>query len=332
MHPELRAVADRRGGVFSTGDARTTGHRPDEIRHLLTRRAWRTLRRGVYATAEDVVAAEQAGGRHRLDCAAVLCALGRQATVVSHASAADLHGLLVPDGSLSVVRLTDPEQWRQGRGYRVAVARVEESEVVTVSGLRTTSVDRTLVDCAREWPLEDAVVSLDDALGRELTTPAALHATVLAATHWPGAAAAARAVGLANGRADSPLETRGRLQLVSSGFPLPELQVELRDGHSFLGVVDAWYEDSAIAVEFDGRTKYADPWRGRTPEQALWDEKRREDRIRAAGVRLVRVVHADLENDWDRIRAQLDRLMRTPAQRSPGLVARPAERPRRRAA
>lgn len=332
MHPQLRAVADRRGGVFTTADARATGHRPDEIRHLLTRRVWRTLRRGVYVTAEELAAAERAGERHRLDCAAVLCALARPWTVLSHASAAHLQGLLVPDGSLSVVRLTDPAQWRRGRGYRVAVARVDEVEVVSVSTLRTTSLDRTLIDCAREWPLEDAVVSLDDALGRGLTTPAALRAAVLASTHWPGAAAAARAVGLADGRAESPLETRGRLRLLSSGFPVPELQVELRDARGFLGVVDAWYEDAAVAVEFDGRTKYADPWRGRTPEQVLWDEKRREDRIRAAGVRLVRVVSADLDGDWDRVRAQVAWLLNSPAQRRPGLLARPADRPRRHTA
>jgi hypothetical protein len=332
MHPQLRAVADRRGGVFSTADARAAGHRPDEIRHLLTRRVWHPLRRGVYATAEVLAAAERAGERHHLDCAAVLCALARRQTVVSHASAARLHGLLVPDGALSVARLTDPDQWRRGRGYRVAVGRVDDGEAVTVTRLRATSLERTLVDCAREWPLEDAVICLDDALGRELTTPGALHAAVLAATHWPGAGAAARALGLANGRAESPLESRGRLRLLSSGFPVPELQMELRDVRGFLGVVDAWYEHAAVAVEFDGRTKYADPWRGRTPDQVLWDEKRREDRIRAAGVRLVRITHADLGGDWDRVRGHLAWLLSTPAQRAPGLVARPAERPRRRAA
>lgn len=35
-----------------------------------------------------------------------------------------------------------------------------------------------------------------------------------------------------------------------------------------------------MIVEFDGRVKYDDPLRGRTPTAALIDEKRREDRLR----------------------------------------------------
>lgn len=116
-----------------------------------------------------------------------------------------------------------------------------------------------------------------------------------------------RAVDLADGRAESPLETRGRLRIVGSGLPTPELQVEIRAGGGLIAVVDAWFDDAAVAVEFDGRVKYTDPWRGRSPEQVLWDEKRREDELRSLDIRLLRVADADLDGSW----APMERRLRT---------------------
>ncbi len=43
----------------------------------------------------------------------------------------------------------------------------------------------------------------------------------------------------------------------------------------------------------DGRLKYRDGAFGRTAEQEVWREKRAEDRLRAAGVRFVRLALAD---------------------------------------
>src|SRR5215212_1634349 len=118
-------------------------------------------------------------------------------------------------------------------------------------------------------------------------------ATERAAT-WRGGRRAARALALADGRAESPLETRGRLRMVGAGLPPTDLQVEIRVGGRLVGVVDGWFDEAAVAVEFDGRVKYSDPWRGRSPEQVLWDEKRREDELRALDIRVVRVAEADV--------------------------------------
>jgi hypothetical protein len=92
---------------------------------------------------------------------------------------------------------------------------------------------------------------------------------------------------LADGRAEAPLETRGRLRIVGSGVPAPELQVEIRAGGRLVGVADAWFDDAAVAVEFDGRVTYDQPWRGRSPREALCEEKRREDELRALGIRVL---------------------------------------------
>lgn len=150
------------------------------------------------------------------------------------------------------------------------------------------SVSRTLVDCAREWSLTDGVIAIDAALNEKKATRGELLEAVLGGRHRVGIAQAARALGLADGRAESPLETRGRLALLASGLPRPELQVEIHDADGFIGRVDAWYDDAAVAVEFDGQVKYTDP-RFASPGKALWDEKRWHGNARGAHGLRVRV-------------------------------------------
>lgn len=308
--PCLQAVADRRLGVFTSQQALAAGYDVDGIKAELRSRRWVRLRKGVYTTATTMAAAD-GGGRHLLAAVAVLLCLDR-GPVLSHASAARLHGLLVPSSAGSDVRLTDERQWRTGRGYRVARARLSEEDVEPWLDHRATSVPRTLVDCAREWSLVDGVIAMDAALNGQLLMRTELAGAVLASTHRPGLATAARAYGLCDGRAESPLETKGRLRLIASGLPVPELQVALYDDHGFIGRVDAWYEEAALALEFDGLVKYADPRDGRTPAQVLWDEKRREDRIRGVDVRMVRIVSEDTGAPWPRVATRVRDLLATP--------------------
>ncbi len=309
MLPRLQACADVHLGVFTARQALAAGLTVDDIKAELRNRRWVRLRKGVYVTRDRLASADDRD-RHLLDAVAVLLCLD-PGPVLSHASAARRHELVVPRGAGGDVRLTDREQWRSGKGYRVARAHLSVRDVVPWLAFRTTSVARTLVDCAREWPQVDAVVAMDAALYAQRTTRDELHGNVLTSTHRPGIAAAAQAFGLCDGRAESPLETKGRLRLVASGLPLPELQVELHGSRGFLGRVDAWYEEAAVALEFDGRVKYEDP-RGRTPAQVAWDEKRREDLIRAVDVRVVRVVNEDFGPAWSQVVGRIRGLLATP--------------------
>jgi len=70
----------------------------------------------------------------------------------------------------------------------------------------------------------------------------------------------------------------------SAGIPTPELQVELYGASGKRYFADFYWRDLRLIGEFDGVAKYKDPkfLRGRTPEQALLDEKTREDDLRAA--------------------------------------------------
>jgi hypothetical protein len=86
--------------------------------------------------------------------------------------------------------------------------------------------------------------------------------------------------------------------------------VEIRAGGRLVAVVDAWYEGAAVAVEFDGRVKYTDPWRD--AGRVLWEEKRREDELRGLDIRVVRIADEDLGPSWQAVESHLGRLLARP--------------------
>jgi hypothetical protein len=330
VHPRLRAAADRQGGVFSAIDARRAGYAPDEIQRLCASGRWRRLRRGIYTTQAVVDHALEQGRSLQLDCVAVLVDLARPAAAVSHGTAVRLHGLPTRTPASGGVRLTDPTHNRRGRGFRVTRSPLEAEEVEARGPLRLTTAPRALVDHSRETPLEDAVIAMDAALLVGTVTPAELAHAAARAGRWPGGRAALRAVALANGRAESPLETRGRLRIVGAGLQVPELQVEIRVGGRIVAVVDGWFDDAAVAVEFDGRVKYTDPWRDRSPGQVLWEEKRREDELRALDIRVVRIADADVGPAWAATEQRLRRLTSIPGPADRRFTVHPRTRGLRR--
>jgi predicted transcriptional regulator of viral defense system len=310
VHPKLSAVASGRLGVFTSQEALRFGYRVEDIRAELRTRRWTRLRKGVYIGTDRLMSADPRE-RHLIDCVAVLLSLD-PGPVLSHASAARLHELILPRRHPPEVRVTAVDQWRRGRGYRVAQAAMTVDETESWLEFAVMSVPRTLVDCTREWSQTDGVVAIDAALHEKKVSRAELVRAVLGGTHRVGIAQAARALGLSDGRAESPLETRGRLALLAAGLPRPELQVEIHDPGGFIGRVDAWYEDAAVAIEFDGQVKYTDPRYASSPGKVLWDEKRREDRMRAVGIRVVRVVNEDLGPPWPRMAARVGGLLAVP--------------------
>jgi predicted transcriptional regulator of viral defense system len=292
--PALQFAADRRSGVFTGQEAVAAGYTPEQVQLLVRSGRWKWLRRGVYTTAERFALAADPVARHLLDAAAVLAVLDPGA-VLSHGTAARAHGFVVPTGLDAEVRLTDTEQWRRGRGYRIARAGLDDEEVGVVAGLPVTAAPRTLVDCAREWSLTAAVSAIDAAIQAGSVTRRQVEGAVLAGSHRVGIGAAGRALHLADGRAQSPLESRGRLTVLAAGLPRPELQVEVYGAAGFVGRLDAWFEQPAVALEFDGQVKYLEPYRGRSPAQVLWDEKCREDALRELGIRVLRVTAEQLD-------------------------------------
>ncbi|SDM97219.1 hypothetical protein SAMN05660642_03748 [Geodermatophilus siccatus] len=65
-------------------------------------------------------------------------------------------------------------------------------------------------------------------------------------------------------------------------------------------------------MEFDGLVEYEAPRDGRSPARVLWEEERREDRLRDLEVRVLRVVRADPGPAWERVSTRLASLLARP--------------------
>ncbi|MDF2144038.1 hypothetical protein [Knoellia sp. p5-6-4] len=137
--------------------------------------------------------------------------------------------------------------------------------------------------------MKAAVVALDAALHNTVVTAEGIEEAAERLGLGPKAQGrVTRALGLADGQVESPGESLTRLILAGLGFPVRS-QVGISDAAGFVGRVDFLVGDRVV-VEFDGLVKYE----GAQGREALAAEKRREDRLRAAGYEVVRLTWADL--------------------------------------
>ena len=152
--------------------------------------------------------------------------------------------------------------------------------------------------------VEAGVVPMDAALHRGLCAPADLQAALAHPGARYGGSSARAAVNSADGLSESPGESRTRLLLSALGVEV-RAQVELRDAEGLIGRVD-FLVGERVVVEFDGAVKYE----GADGREALLREKRREERLRDAGFRVVRVTWGELARPaalLARVRAALAR-------------------------
>lgn len=204
--------------------------------------------------------------------------------VLSHVSAALLHGLVRWGIPLGLVHVTRPGRTGGRRGTRLHVhtAPLRDDDVVDVGGVPVTSVARTVADLARTVAFEPAVVVADSALFSEYAERSQLESALEPMARWPGAPAARRALAFASGLADGPGESRSRVAMARIGVPAPRLQYEVcSEQGEWVATVDfAWPERRTVA-EFDGEVKYGRLLRsGQRSGEVVFAEKQREDAIR----------------------------------------------------
>jgi hypothetical protein len=77
------------------------------------------------------------------------------------------------------------------------------------------------------------------------------------------------------------------VQLDRIGLPRARTQVRFHDHLGRIGDVDFWWPELNAIGEFDGFGKYhrVEFANGRSPGEVVYDEKRREDRLRATSTR-----------------------------------------------
>lgn len=163
--------------------------------------------------------------------------------VVSHASAAVLHGLHIWAVRLDRVHVTRPRRngGRCATFVHVHTAPLDPAEMLVIGGIRVTSLARTVVDLARSLPFEQAVVVADSAMFYERPDRVEhddLAAALERAPRWPGSPAARRVIAFANGLSESVGESRSPAAIAAAGT-----------GH-FIGRVDPGRPELRTVGEF----------------------------------------------------------------------------------
>ncbi|MGI5128467.1 type IV toxin-antitoxin system AbiEi family antitoxin domain-containing protein [Pseudonocardia sp. CA-107938] len=268
------------------------GFSEKEVRRLRSAGHLCSIRRGAYVHGPPP---DDAVERHVLLVRAALPHLNSQA-VVSHVSAAVLHGLPLWGLGLDRVHVTRPGRRRGGRCHPLVHVRtntLDPAEVVVIDGIPVTSIERTVVDLARAVPFTQAVVAADGALARDAFDVQRAWGLLGEMKRWPGAPAARRVLEFADGRSESVGESRSRVLIAAAGLPDPVLQWNV-PGTGF--ETDFGWEKLRTVGEFDGRVKYGRLLKpGQDPGDVVFEEKRREDAIRDTGLAVVRWTWAELD-------------------------------------
>ncbi|WP_233512545.1 type IV toxin-antitoxin system AbiEi family antitoxin domain-containing protein [Micromonospora deserti] len=282
----LRRIASGQDGLVTRAQATGVGFSRHEIDNLVTFGRWRRLARAVYLVGG--MAAGEPSRRCRIRAA--LLSLGPKAHAVL-GTAAELHGIAglpatdaihvaLPGTAAKLARVQEP-------GLVVHQLEHPAASVVRLNGLPATDPLRTVTEVILRVGRYPAVCVLDSALNRGLVTEDDLLAIPRLIRRRRGAVAARAYLAEADGRAQSPLETRTRLRCVDGKVPPDTLQVKVRDDDGYLlGVGDLGWRGPRVIAEADGRGAHS------TPEAAFAD-RRRQNRLVNAGWAVLRFTWAD---------------------------------------
>lgn len=308
MRPELAAHAAAQGGLVTRAQAFAAGYSTAELRSLTrTHGPWVTVRRGIYAERSFWDSLEKYDERPATHARAASLTM-TTAHVISHDSAAAVHGLPMLRPQKQLVHITRPgvTGCRTEHGVKHHTAFFRDEQVIDVGGQRVTDLARTAVDLGREHGYACGLVACDAALQRG-ATHAQLREAVADMTNWPHVSRTRAAVDDADAGGESVGETLSRILLRELNVGPIETQFSVEAGGT------AHWVDLRIGrqlFEFDGEIKIIGRERGgvaaKPPEQVVWDEKRRQDLICSLGFGMSRIIWSDL---WGAQRARtLERL------------------------
>ena len=154
-----------------------------------------------------------------------------------------------------MVHVTRPGRggWRRTASVHQHAGILADGDVLTIDGMKVTSLARTLVDLSRFSSFEDSVIAADAAFRQSPGTALQVPEVLMRARHLARVGQARRALAFADGRSESPGESRTRMVLHHTALPAPDLQCEVFDSRgSFIGRVDLAIPQCGVIIEFDG--------------------------------------------------------------------------------
>ena len=269
------------------------------IARMVATGQWARPRRGAYVDGAAWRAADKAG-KHEIRTRAVL-AQGKTELIASHSSGVSLYdgptwGL---DLSLVHVTRTDNKAGRKEAGVRQHCGKVLDGDRAVRHGVEVVSATRLALEVTIVAEAAPALAVVNHLLHAKHTTLEQLRARYeLGIERWSGTLNTDIVLRLACPLIGSLGESRTLHLCFMHGLPAPIPQFPIRDEHgTILYYVDFAWPELGVFLEFDGKEKYSRHLKpGQTPADAVFAEKRREDRIREiTGWRCIRISWADLE-------------------------------------
>jgi hypothetical protein len=257
------------------------------------------LRRGAYATRDEWASLDDRA-RHVLRIRAVVASAQRP-PFVAGLSAAAIWGMPIAGSWPKDVTLLD--EWlgggRSEPGVRRTAAGFASARPELHDGVIVTSLARTALFIAARYELTRAIGSIDWALSERAplkVDKSLLVSEINSLTSPHGKKRMARAVNFATELSGSFGESRARAVIHLLGFAQPELQAEFTDAEGNM-YPDFFWRSVGIAGEFDGKAKYLrDEYNGGNPGETVWQEKRREDRLRRQVSGVVRILSSHVDD------------------------------------
>jgi len=210
-----------------------------------------------------------------------------EGAAISHRSAAVLWHLLEPsDAAIDVTVRRQSSRSRPGLVIH-RTRRLAPDEIKHLRGLPLTAVPRTLVDLAESASDRELESAYGQALVRRLASPERVRAALARHAYRRGAARLRALVEGGEGPAITRSEAEERfLALVRAAeLPPPEVNVRVNDHE-----VDFLWRDEGLVVEIDG-------FRFHSSREAFERDRRRDARLQAAGVRVMRVTWRQAVDD-----------------------------------
>jgi very-short-patch-repair endonuclease len=249
MNPGLAKVARAQSGVFTRRQARECGYSDERIRTELKNRRWLVVVPGVYR-----VTGTPGGWNTRVWCA--LLAAGDGAALAGR-PAGRLHRIDgVPGYDRLAVAVPLNRRPRRTTGARVDPVLLNRRDVTRRRGIPVLTAARTVVDLAREEPLEVATRVVGDALRTQMVNPDQVARELAAARHWRGIGRARRAVDLADPRLESILEAELLPLITAAGLRVVP-QLEVTDQGLFVARLDFGEPEPHLGIEADGYATHA---------------------------------------------------------------------------
>ncbi len=299
MHPSHSRSVTRQGGVF-TRDQALAAVPPAQVRAHLRRGDWRrTPWAGVY------VDGELPDDLPTLIRAASLWLGGD--LVACHTTAAllwdfDLRSRAGAAGQ--PLHFLGPERVnnRRIRGLQVHASHLGTQDVVQHRGVWCTSPARTACDVVRLGAPVDALATLDAALWSGTCTREELATAAAAQAGLREVVRLRQLIPHADGRAESPMESRMRWRFLHAGLPAPDLQVEVSaDGRRHR--LDTGWREHRVGAEFDGLEAHM-------TRQQLHADRDRANWLSQHDWRLLHFTAVDVYRLWERmvetVRRQLE--------------------------